>query len=101
MIAFVGPGIGHFTDRSPREAVYSILSSPDVEIFFTGFDCQLGRKRLRPNICFPKCFPSLNSLPLRVTLVMQQRNINKDFRFLFRDIYIVPFLDPALGYLAV
>ena len=58
---------------SPREAVYSILSSPDVEIFLTGFDCQLGRKRLRPNICFPKCYPSLNYL----TLVMQQRNIKK------------------------
>ena len=30
---------------------------------------------------------------------MQQRNINKDFRILFGDIFIVPFLDPALGYL--
>ena len=30
---------------------------------------------------------------------MQQRNINKDFRVLFRDIFIVPFLGPALGYL--
>ena len=28
---------------------YLNLSSPDVEIF----DCQLGRKRLRPNILFP------------------------------------------------
>ena len=30
---------------------------------------------------------------------MQQRNINKDFRALFEDIFIVPFLDPALRYL--
>ena len=32
---------------------------------------------------------------------MQQRNINKDFRVLFAigDIFIVPFLGPALGYL--
>ena len=30
---------------------------------------------------------------------MQQRNINKDFRVLFGDIFIVPFLSPALGYL--
>ena len=28
---------------------YLNLSLPDVEIF----DCRLGRKRLRPNICFP------------------------------------------------
>ena len=30
---------------------------------------------------------------------MQQRNINKDCRVLFGDIFIVPFLGPALGYL--
>ena len=30
---------------------------------------------------------------------MQQRNINKDFRILFGDIFIVLFLGPALGYL--
>ena len=29
---------------------------------------------------------------------MQQRNINKDCRVLFGDIFIVPFLGPALGY---
>ena len=32
---------------------------------------------------------------------MQQRNINKDFRVLFGDIFIVPFLGPALRYLTV
>ena len=31
--------------------------------------------------------------------MMQQRNINKDFRVLFGDSFIVPFLGPALGYL--
>ena len=30
---------------------------------------------------------------------MQQRNINKDFRVLFGDIFIEPFLGPALRYL--
>ena len=30
---------------------------------------------------------------------MQQRNINKDFRILFGDIFIVPFFGPALGHL--
>ena len=30
---------------------------------------------------------------------MRQRNINKDCRVLFGDIFIVPFLGPALGYL--
>ena len=30
---------------------------------------------------------------------MQQRNINKDCRVLFGDIFIVPFLGPVLGYL--
>ena len=29
---------------------------------------------------------------------MQQRNINKDCTVLFGDIFIVPFLGPALGY---
>ena len=32
-------------------------------------------------------------------MVTQQRNTNKDFRVLFGDIFIVPFLGPALGYL--
>ena len=32
---------------------------------------------------------------------MQQRNINKDFRVLFGDIFIVPFLGPALGWTAM
>ena len=32
---------------------------------------------------------------------MQQRHINKDFRVLFGDIFIVPFLGPALRYLTV
>ena len=30
---------------------------------------------------------------------MQERNINKDFRVSFGDIFIVPFLGSALGYL--
>ena len=30
---------------------------------------------------------------------MQQRNGNRDFRILFGDIFIVPLLGPALGYL--
>ena len=35
---------------SPRGGDINLnLSSPNVEIF----DCRLGRKRLRPNICFP------------------------------------------------
>ena len=32
-------------------------------------------------------------------MVMQERNINKDFRVSFGDIFIVPFLGSALGYL--
>ena len=32
---------------------------------------------------------------------MQQRNINKDCRVLFGDIFIVPFLGPALGWTAM
>ena len=48
MIVFVGSGVGHFTDLVlPGEGIN--LSSLDVEIS----DCQLERKRLRPNICFP------------------------------------------------
>ena len=39
LIVFVCPGIRHLID----------IVLPDVEIF----DCRLGRKRLRPNICFP------------------------------------------------
>ena len=34
-----------------------------------------------------------------MSLMMQQRNINKDCRVLFGDIFIVPFLCSALGYL--
>ena len=34
-----------------------------------------------------------------VSSVMQQRNIDKDCRVLFGDIFIVPFLGSALGYL--
>ena len=49
LIVFVGPGVGHLTDLVlPGEGIFE-LSSPDVEIF----DCRLGRKRLRPNICLP------------------------------------------------
>ena len=49
LIVFVGPGVGHVTDLVlPGEGVLN-LSSPNVEIF----DSLLGRKRLRPNICFP------------------------------------------------
>ena len=49
MIVFVVPGVGHLTDLVLPGRGYLNLSSPDVEIF----DCRLGRKRLRPNICFP------------------------------------------------
>ena len=50
MIVFVGPGVGHLTDLVlPGEGIFESLSSPDVEII----DWRLGRKRLRPNICFP------------------------------------------------
>ena len=49
LIVFVGPGVGHLIDLVlPGEGVLN-LSSPNVEIF----DSLLGRKRLRPNICFP------------------------------------------------
>ena len=48
LIVFVDPGVGHLTDLLlPGEDLN--LSSLDMEIF----DCRLGRKRLRPNICFP------------------------------------------------
>ena len=46
---FLCPGVGHLTDLVLPGGGYLNLSSPDVEIF----DCRLGRKRLRPNICFP------------------------------------------------
>ena len=53
LIVFVVPGVGHLTylvlPGEGRGRGYLNLSSPDVEIF----DCRLGRKRLRPNICFP------------------------------------------------
>ena len=49
LIVFVGPGVGHLTDLVLlREGIFDLFS-PEVEIF----DCRLGRKRLRPNICFP------------------------------------------------
>ena len=48
LIVFVDLGVGHLTDLLlPGEDLN--LSSLDMEIF----DCRLGRKRLRPNICFP------------------------------------------------
>ena len=37
----------------------------------------------------------------RVSLVMRQRNIDKDCRVLFGDIFIVPFLGSALGLTAM
>ena len=37
----------------------------------------------------------------RVSLAMQQRNIDKDCRVLFGDIFIVPFLGSALGLTAM
>ena len=49
LIVFVGPGVGYLTALFSQGRGYLNLSSPDVEIF----DCRLGRKRLRPNICFP------------------------------------------------
>ena len=53
LIVFVGPRVGHLTDLVLPGEGYLNLSSPDVEIF----DCQLGRKRLRLNICFAvSCF---------------------------------------------
>ena len=44
-----GHGVGIWLILFSQERGYLNLSSPDVEIF----DCRLGRKRLRPNICFP------------------------------------------------
>ena len=50
LIVSVVPGVGHLTDLVlPGEGIFESFSSPDVDIF----DCRLGRKRLRPNICFP------------------------------------------------
>ena len=49
LIVSVVPRVGHLTDLVLPGREYLNLSSPDVEIF----DCRLGRKRLRPNICFP------------------------------------------------
>ena len=54
---FVGPGVGHLLILFSQGRGYLNLSSPDVEIF----DCRLGRKRLRTNICFP--LPSLTHAP--------------------------------------
>ena len=49
LIVFVDPEVGHLIDLLlPGEDLN--LSSLDMEIF----DCRLGRKRLRPNICFPR-----------------------------------------------
>ena len=42
-----------------KEMLSPYLSSPDVEIF----DCRLGRKRLRPNICFPVSSTCFNLFP--------------------------------------
>ena len=48
LIVFVSLGVRHLTDLVlPGEGIFESLFS-DVEIF----DCRLGRKRLRPNICF-------------------------------------------------
>ena len=59
LIVFVGPGVGHLTDLVlPGEGIFE-LSSPDVEIF----DCRLGRKRLRPNVCFPVSSTCFNLFP--------------------------------------
>ena len=59
MIIFVGPGVRHLTNiiLFSRGRGYLNLSSPDAGPTWArrgeGFDCRLGRKRLRPNICFP------------------------------------------------
>ena len=88
MIVFVGPGVGHLTNLVlPGEGIF--------ESFFArhgdGFDCRLGRKR--PNICFHII------AALKGTCIFGDAAtfINKDCRVLFGDIFIVPFLGPALG----
>ena len=49
LIVFVGPGVGHLTDLVlPGEGIFeSLFARKEI------FDCRLGRRRLRPNICFP------------------------------------------------
>ena len=48
-IVFVGPGVGHLTDLVlPGEGIFeSLFARKEI------FDCRLGRRTLRPNICFP------------------------------------------------
>ena len=94
MIVFVGPGVGHLTNLVlPGEGIF--------ESFFArrgdGFDCRLGRKRVRPNICFHII------AALKGTCIFGDAAtfINKDCRVLFGDIFIVPFLGPALGWTAM
>ena len=50
LIAFVGPRVGNLTDLVLPGEGYLNLSSPDVGGMFA---CRLGRKWLRPNMCFP------------------------------------------------
>ena len=87
-----------------------------------GFDCRPGRKRLRPNICFPTS--TLHARDLRSGKIchafytwasgsddrgnpIPRIDVNKlidwliDCRVLFGDILIIPFLGPALGWTAM
>ena len=76
MIVFVGPGVGHFTNLVlPGEGIF--------ESFFARrgdeFDCRLDGLML-------------------MSLVLLQRLLIKMAEFSFGDIFIVPFLGPALGW---
>ena len=51
LIVFVGPGFDQ--SCSPGEGDIWIFLRPTWDRRGDGFDCRLGRKRLRPNICFP------------------------------------------------